>query len=107
MIGTDGFQEADICGITMPITSYNFLVTGQPENPQTIAAAFTWHRRADRAGAGGYPQGRPRSETVRLACRTSISQVTGRPAARTRTGSPPQKLIAASRRPVLYVGGGC
>src|SRR5579884_2734142 len=25
-IGTDAFQEADICGITMPITKHNFLV---------------------------------------------------------------------------------
>src|SRR5690606_5482263 len=27
LIGTDGFQEADIAGITMPITKHNFLVT--------------------------------------------------------------------------------
>src|SRR3954467_3793929 len=40
MIGTDGFQEADICGITMPITKHNFLVTDPAEIPQTIAAAF-------------------------------------------------------------------
>src|SRR5580765_4934864 len=40
LIGTDGFQEADICGITMPITKHNFLVTDPAEIPQTIAAAF-------------------------------------------------------------------
>lgn len=32
-IGTDAFQEADICGITMPITKHNFLVTDPTEIP--------------------------------------------------------------------------
>ena len=27
LIGTDAFQEADICGITLPVTKHNFLVT--------------------------------------------------------------------------------
>src|SRR5690349_5145048 len=40
MIGTDGFQEADICGITMPITKHNFLVTEPAEIPRVIAEAF-------------------------------------------------------------------
>src|SRR5437899_12566094 len=31
LIGTDGFQEADISGITLPITKHNFLVT-KPED---------------------------------------------------------------------------
>ena len=59
MIGTDGFQEADICGITMPITKHNFLVTDPAEIPQTIAAAF--HLAATGrpgVGAGGHPEGR-------------------------------------------------
>ena len=59
MIGTDGFQEADICGITMPITKHNFLVTDPAEIPQTIAAAF--HLAVDgptRPRAGGHPEGR-------------------------------------------------
>ena len=40
MIGTDAFQEADIRGITMPITKHNFLVTDPAEIPRTIAEAF-------------------------------------------------------------------
>ena len=40
LIGTDAFQEADICGITMPITKHNFLVTDPADIPQTIAEAF-------------------------------------------------------------------
>ncbi|CAM5491854.1 acetolactate synthase large subunit [Streptomyces californicus] len=40
-IGTDAFQEADICGITMPITKHNFLVTRAAEDiAHTIAEAF-------------------------------------------------------------------
>ena len=40
LIGTDAFQEADICGITLPITKHNFLVTDPAEIPRTIAEAF-------------------------------------------------------------------
>src|SRR3984885_5159305 len=39
-IGTDAFQEADICGITMPITKHNFLVTKPEEIARTIGEAF-------------------------------------------------------------------
>ncbi|CAM5493671.1 acetolactate synthase large subunit [Streptomyces californicus] len=39
-IGTDAFQEADICGITMPITKHNFLVTRAEDIAHTIAEAF-------------------------------------------------------------------
>ena len=39
-IGTDAFQEADICGITLPITKHNFLVTDADDIPRTIAEAF-------------------------------------------------------------------
>ena len=39
-IGTDAFQEADIRGITMPITKHNFLVTNADDIPRTIAEAF-------------------------------------------------------------------
>src|SRR3712207_9358639 len=39
-IGTDAFQEADIRGITMPITKHSFLVTSADEIPQRIAEAF-------------------------------------------------------------------
>jgi acetolactate synthase-1/2/3 large subunit len=39
-IGTDAFQEADIRGITMPITKHNYLVTNADEIPRVIAEAF-------------------------------------------------------------------
>ncbi|MEA3255390.1 MAG: biosynthetic-type acetolactate synthase large subunit, partial [Candidatus Altiarchaeota archaeon] len=40
MIGNDAFQEADIIGITMPITKHNFQITDQDDIPGTIKAAF-------------------------------------------------------------------
>ena len=39
-IGTDAFQEADIRGISMPITKHNYLVTNPADIPQAIAEAF-------------------------------------------------------------------
>jgi acetolactate synthase-1/2/3 large subunit len=40
LMGTDAFQEADIVGITMPITKHSFLVTNAADIPATIAAAY-------------------------------------------------------------------
>ncbi|KQR85723.1 acetolactate synthase large subunit [Microbacterium sp. Leaf179] len=40
LMGTDAFQEADIVGITMPITKHSFLVKAADEIPAAIAAAF-------------------------------------------------------------------
>src|SRR5438105_3416326 len=39
-IGKDAFQEADITGITMPITKHNFLVKETEDLPRTLAEAF-------------------------------------------------------------------
>ena len=40
LIGTDGFQEADISGISLPITKHNFLVTKPEDIARTIGEAF-------------------------------------------------------------------
>src|SRR5215218_6875499 len=40
LMGTDAFQEADIVGITMPITKHSFLVKDPAEIPATLAAAY-------------------------------------------------------------------
>ena len=40
MIGTDAFQEADIRGITMPVTKHNFLVTKAEDIPRVVKEAF-------------------------------------------------------------------
>jgi acetolactate synthase-1/2/3 large subunit len=108
MIGTDAFQEADIRGITMPITKHNFLVTDAAEIPRTIAEAFylastgrpgpvlvdvaksalqamTTFEWPTELNLPGYrPVTRPHAKQIREATR----------------------LILEARRPVLYVGGG-
>jgi acetolactate synthase-1/2/3 large subunit len=111
-IGTDAFQEADICGITMPITKHNFLVQSADDIPRTIAEAFhlastgrpgpvlvdlpkdvlqsltavrphdIWPPQLDLPGYR--PVTRPHAKQVREAA----------------------KMISSARRPVLYVGGG-
>ncbi|MGO2659571.1 acetolactate synthase large subunit [Mycetocola reblochoni] len=40
LMGTDAFQEADIVGITMPVTKHSFLVTRAEDIPATLAAAY-------------------------------------------------------------------
>ena len=108
LIGTDAFQEADISGITMPITKHNFLVRDGDDIARVIAEAFhiaksgrpgavlvdipkdvlqgqctfSWPPRIDLPGYK--PNTKPHSRQVREAA----------------------KLIAAARKPVLYVGGG-
>jgi len=108
MIGTDAFQEADIVGITMPITKHSYLVTDPDEIPRTIAEAF--HIAST---------GRPGPVLVDIAksamqARTTFSwpqelqlpgyhPVTKPHAKQIREAA---RLLATARRPVLYVGGG-
>ena len=108
MIGTDGFQEADICGITMPITKHNFLVTDPAEIPQVIAAAFHLAS-TGRPGAVlvDIPKDVLQSETT-FRWPQDIHLPGYRPTMRPHSGqiTAAAKLITAARRPVLYVGGG-
>ena len=107
-IGTDAFQEADIRGITMPITKHNYLITDAAAIPRAIAEAFhiagtgrpgpvlvdiskdalmamttfVWPPKLDLPGYR--PVAKPHGKQIREAAR----------------------LIGEARRPVLYVGGG-
>ena len=107
-IGTDAFQEADIRGITMPVTKHNFLVTDPAEIPNAVAQAFhiastgrpgavlvdvakdaltsmTEFNYPKQINLPGYKvQNEPKAESIRDAA----------------------ALIAAAKQPVLYVGGG-
>ena len=92
-IGTDAFQEADICGITMPITKHNFLVQNAGRHPAHPRRGVPHRRdRPTRSRAGRHPEGRccrPRrtsSGRWRCSCRA-----TGRPRSRTasRCARPP------------------
>jgi acetolactate synthase-1/2/3 large subunit len=107
-IGTDAFQEADIRGITMPITKHSFLVTKPEDIARCVAEAFhiastgrpgavlvdiakdalqmqTEFNYPKRIELGGYS---PKLEAAPEAIRDAAA------------------LIAQSKAPVLYVGGG-
>ncbi len=108
LMGTDAFQEADIVGITMPITKHSFLVKDAEDIPGAIAAAYEVAT-----------TGRPGPVLVDI---TKDAQQAEAPFV-----WPPQidlpgyrpvtkahgkqiqaaaQLIAEARKPVLYVGGG-
>jgi acetolactate synthase-1/2/3 large subunit len=40
LLGRDGFQEADVQGVSLPITKHNYLVTNVEELPQALKEAF-------------------------------------------------------------------
>jgi acetolactate synthase-1/2/3 large subunit len=108
LIGTDAFQEADIVGITMPITKHSFLVSRVEDIPETLAAAvliattgrpgpvlvditkdaqqksapFVWPPKVELPGYK--PVTKPHGKQVSAAA----------------------QLILESKKPVLYVGGG-
>lgn len=60
LIGSDAFQEADITGVTLPITKHNYLVTHANELARTLREAFYVARTAcSRPGPGGHHERRP------------------------------------------------
>ncbi len=108
LIGTDAFQEADISGITMPITKHNFLVRSGDEIPQVIAEAF--HIAA--SGRPGAVLVDIPKDVLQGTCTFSWPPEMDLPGYKPNTKPHSRqikeaaKLIAAARKPVLYVGGG-
>ncbi|MGA9873084.1 MAG: acetolactate synthase large subunit [Rhodococcus sp. (in: high G+C Gram-positive bacteria)] len=108
LIGTDAFQEADISGITMPVTKHNFLITDGVDIPRIMAEAF-YLASSGRPGAVlvDIPKDVLQAQTtfswppeMRLPGYRPVTKPHGkqvREAAR---------YIADAKQPVLYVGGG-
>ena len=107
-IGTDAFQEADIRGVTMPVTKHNYLITDPADIPRAIAEAF--HIAST---------GRPGAVLVDIAKDALQKETTyNYPKNISLAGYNPvlvpkqesindaAVLIAQSKKPVLYVGGG-
>ena len=107
-IGSDAFQEADIRGITMPITKHNYLITNADDIPRAIKEAF--HLAST---------GRPGPVLVdiskdALQAETTFEwpsfvdmpgyKPTTKPHARQIKEA--ARMIVEAKRPVLYVGGG-
>jgi acetolactate synthase-1/2/3 large subunit len=108
VVGNDAFQEADITGITMPVTKHNFLVTDAAAVAETIREAFHIAR-----------TGRPGPVLVDIPKDVLLQEATWRwpdhvdlPGYKPTTkGNLKQvreavRLIMQAERPVLYVGGG-
>ncbi|GAA3686801.1 acetolactate synthase large subunit [Lentzea atacamensis] len=108
LIGTDAFQEADICGITMPITKHNMLVTDAAEIPRAIAEAF---HIAATGRPGPVLVDIPKDvlqETTSFSWPPELRLPGYRPTTRPHGKQVREaaKLIVGARKPVLYVGGG-
>ncbi|MDI6704358.1 MAG: biosynthetic-type acetolactate synthase large subunit [bacterium] len=108
MIGNDAFQEADIIGITRPITKHSYLVKDVKELARTVKEAFHIAR-----------TGRPGPVVIDLPKNVSTGEteynypekVNIRSYNPTYLGHPMQikraaKAISKSKRPVIYAGGG-
>jgi acetolactate synthase I/II/III large subunit len=109
LIGTDGFQEADILGATLPFVKHSFQVTDPRQIPEYVHEAF--HLAS--TGRPGpvlidVPQDLSRAE-IEYAARTEPVELPGyRPSTE---GNIKQiriaaKAMAGARRPILYTGGG-
>jgi acetolactate synthase-1/2/3 large subunit len=108
LLGTDGFQEADTIGITMPIVKHSYMIQHPLELPRVIHEAF----HIARTGRPGpvlidIPQDLSRADVPYEPC-TDVSLPGYQP---TVEGNQKQirqaaKALAAARRPVIYAGGG-
>ncbi|MBE3597362.1 MAG: biosynthetic-type acetolactate synthase large subunit [Limnochordaceae bacterium] len=108
-IGRDAFQEADVCGVTMPITKHNYSVRRACDIPSVVHEAIYIAR-----------TGRPGPVLIDLPKDVANQRVRWMPYPPpldlpgyrpTTAGHPRQieaaaRLIEESRRPLLYVGGG-
>src|SRR5215203_3677007 len=108
LLGTDGFQEADTFGITMPIVKHSFMIQHPTEIPRAVHEAFHLAR-----------TGRPGPVVVDVPVDLSRADIDYEPVTDvhlpgyqpTSEGNAKQirqaaKALAAARRPVIYAGGG-
>ncbi|UUY02275.1 biosynthetic-type acetolactate synthase large subunit [Svornostia abyssi] len=108
LLGTDGFQETDVVGITMPIVKHSFMIQHPLEIPRAIHEAFHLAR-----------TGRPGPVIVDIPTDLARADIPYEPVTDihlpgyqpTHDGNTKQirqaaKALASARRPVLYVGGG-
>jgi acetolactate synthase-1/2/3 large subunit len=108
LLGTDGFQEADTIGITMPVVKHSFMIQRPQEIPRAIHEAFHIAR-----------SGRPGPVLVDIPQDLSRAEITYEPVTDVRLpGYQPRvegnqkqirqaaKALAAAQRPVIYAGGG-
>jgi acetolactate synthase-1/2/3 large subunit len=107
-IGTDAFQEADIRGITMPVTKHNFLVTNPDEIPAAVAQAF----HIASTGRPGAVLVDVAKDALTMKTKFEFPKELNLPGYKLNNTPKAESirdaaaLIASSKQPVLYVGGG-
>lgn len=107
-LGKDSFQEADIAGISMPITKHNYLVKNVDDLPRIISEALYIAS-----------TGRPGPVLVDIPMDISLANVNYKPVEKVdirgyhpdivldeKSVCDAAELISKSERPVFYVGGG-
>ena len=108
LLGSDAFQEADIRGVTMPVTKHNFMVTDANDIPKAIAEAFHLAS-TGRPGAVlvDVPKDLQNAE-IDFVWPPEVDLPGYRPVTtpHSRQIEEAVRMIAAAERPVLYVGGG-
>jgi acetolactate synthase I/II/III large subunit len=108
LLGTDGFQEADMIGISMPVVKHSFMIQDPLEIPRSIHEAFHLAR-----------TGRPGPVVVDIPQDLSRADIPYEPVTDVRLpgyqptteGNQKQiriaaKALANARRPIIYAGGG-
>ena len=108
LIGNDAFQEADIVGITRPCTKHNYLVKDVADMTRIVKEAFYI---AKSGRPGPVLVDIPKDVSAALAEFKYPDKVQVRGYQPTYFGHPGQikramKLVASSKKPVLYTGGG-
>jgi len=108
VIGNDAFQEADVTGITMPITKYNTLVMHPTDIPRAVYSAFHLAR-TGRPGPVLVDIPRDVSQEV---CEPDFDTVPQLPGYRPVVEGNPNQIteaadaLSAAARPIIYAGGG-
>ena len=107
-IGTDAFQEADIRGVTMPVTKHNYLITDPADIPRAIAEAF-YIASTGRPGAVLVDIAKDalqKETTFNYPKNVSLAGYNPVVEPKSESISDAAALITQSKKPVLYVGGG-
>jgi len=107
-IGTDAFQEADIVGITQPITKHNMLVTDPADIPRAVAEAFyiATHGRPGPVLVDVAKSAMQSMTTFNWPGKIDLPGFNSGAKPHAKTVQEAARLLATARRPVLYVGGG-
>ena len=109
MLGKDAFQEADVFGVSMPVVKHSYLVKDVNEIPRVMMEAF---HIATTGRKGPVLIDLPK-DVLSEECNTDFPAKVDLPGYHWEPKPDPELLVEAarlikkSRRPLLYLGGGC